>query len=291
MNKPPIVGSGPFQVVEVKKGSYVRLLANKHYWGGAPKVDEVILEVYQNPETMVDDLRSGAIQGADGIPEALLKGLSQATGTTPIASNIDAAKWFDELAFNCYDSPNSLGNPVLRDPKFRQAVAWAIDKQKLVQVAYGGYAVPGSSIVVPGLEYAWQPSASEAFGFDLAKASQMLSVAGYPLKNGVRLNRQGKPIVLRLWARTGQTEQDTAAKLIAGWLDQLGLKINLSVVDEGVLDNAVYNTKGKTYAPDWDMYVWDWSEYVDPNYILGGFITSQIQGWNDCCFPTRSTTS
>ena len=38
------------------------------------------------------------------------------------------------------------------------------------------------------------------YTFDLAKASQMLTAAGYPLKNGVRLNKQGKPIVLRLWA-------------------------------------------------------------------------------------------
>ena len=52
---------------------------------------------------------------------------------------------------------------------------------------------------MPGLEYAWQPAADQAFGFDLNKAEQMLTAAGYPLKNGVRLNKQGKPIVLRLW--------------------------------------------------------------------------------------------
>ena len=62
------MGSGPFQVVEVKKGSYMRLVANKHYWGGAPKVDEVIFQVYQNAETMVDDLRSGASRRPNGSP-------------------------------------------------------------------------------------------------------------------------------------------------------------------------------------------------------------------------------
>ena len=41
--------------------------------------------------------------------------------------------------------------------------------------------------------------------------------------------------------------------------------------------------KGKTYAPDWDMFLWGWGEYVDPNYILGVFTKSQINGWNDCC--------
>ncbi len=47
-NPPPIIGSGPFQTVEVKKGSFVRMVANKDYWKGAPKIDEVIFQTYQN---------------------------------------------------------------------------------------------------------------------------------------------------------------------------------------------------------------------------------------------------
>ena len=286
INKAPIVGSGPFQVAEIKKGEYVRLVANKHYWGGAPKVDEVIFQVYQNPETMVADLKDDQIQAAEHIPVAEFNRLSSVPGITPIASAVSAEKYFDELAFNCYDSPNSMGNPVLLDPKFRQALAWAVDKQKLVQIAYGGRAMPGSSIVVPGLEYAWQPTPSEAFGFDLNKAGQMLTAAGYPLKNGVRVNKQGKPVVLRLWARQQETESQVAGKLITGWFTKLGLKIKFQVVDEGVLSTATYNMKGKAYAPDYDMFLWGWGEYVDPNYILGVFTKAQIDGWNDCCWTS-----
>jgi len=286
INKPPIVGTGPFQVVEVKKGEYVRLVANKHYWGGAPKVDEVIFEVYQNPETMVDDLKTGHIQVAEHIPPAEFDALSSAPGITPIASNVAAEKYFDELAFNCYDNPNSQGNPVLRDAKFRQALSWAVDKQKIIQVAYSGRAVAGSSIVVPGLEYAWQPPASEAFGFDLNRAGQMLTAAGYPLKNGVRVDKHGKPIVLRLWSRNEEPESQVAGKLITSWFTKLGLKIKYSAESEAQLETAIYTMKGSTYAPDWDMFLWGWGEYVDPNYILGVFTTSQINGWNDACYSS-----
>ncbi len=285
-NKPPIVGSGPFQVVEVKKGQFVRLLANKHYWGGAPKVDEVIFQVYQNPETMVADLRNGTIQAAEHIPAAQFNTLSSVPNITPIASNVAAEKYFDELAFNCYDSPNSMGNPVLLDTRFRQALAWAVDKQKLIQIAYGGRALPGSSIGVPGLEYAWQPAPSEAIGVDLTKADPMLTAAGYPLKNGVRLNKQGKPIVLRLWSRNEESESQVAGKLITSWFTKLGLKIKYSAESEAQLETAIYTMKGSTYAPDWDMFLWGWGEYVDPNYILGVFTTSQINGWNDACYSS-----
>ena len=69
-NPPPIIGSGPFQTVEWKKGEYVRMVANKDYWRGAPKVDEVIFQTYQNQDTMAQDLKSGAIQSGWNIPSA-----------------------------------------------------------------------------------------------------------------------------------------------------------------------------------------------------------------------------
>ena len=77
---------------------------------------------------------------------------------------------------------------------------------------------------------------SQPYTFDLAKANQLLTAAGYPLKNGVRLNKQGKPIVLRLEVPTDTPAEQIEAKLITGWLQQLGLKIKLSVVDSGALE-------------------------------------------------------
>ncbi len=68
-----IVGTGPFQTVEFKKGQYVRMVANKNYWRGAPRIDEVIFTPYQNPDTMVQELRSGAIDACWGVPEASVR--------------------------------------------------------------------------------------------------------------------------------------------------------------------------------------------------------------------------
>ncbi|MGZ4199905.1 MAG: ABC transporter substrate-binding protein, partial [Thermoleophilia bacterium] len=56
-NHPPVIGTGPFQTVEFKKGDYIRMVANKSYWRGAPRIDEVIFTPYQNPDTMVQELR------------------------------------------------------------------------------------------------------------------------------------------------------------------------------------------------------------------------------------------
>ena len=239
------MGSGPFQLTQYKKDSYAIMTANKSYWAGAPKIDQVDFVYYQNADTMVQEMKAGSLQGAWGVLEAQYRQLKNDPTYKPLAF-IDPE--LDELGFNCYTGP-SLGNPVLRDWHFRQALQWAVDHNKLVQIAYGGLAQPATSVLVSHLwsnpDWHWEPPAGQAYTFDLAKAGQMLTAAGYPLKNGVRLNKQGKPIVLRLWTRVDADSSQSAGKLIAGWFDKLGLKINLSVMDDGVIAGRPVQHEGQ----------------------------------------------
>ena len=282
-NTPPVIGSGPFRVVEIKKDEYVRLVANKDYWKGAPKVDEVILEVYQNQDTMTMDLKSGAIDVAFGVPGAQFNSLKSAPGIKAVAAD---QKYLVELAMNTYDNPNSLANPVLRDVKFRQAVSWAVDKQKIVDACVGGYGDVGQSILVPSTDGAWTPSDAERFGYDPEKAKQLLDAAGYKDANGdgVREDKKGKPIVLRLWTRSESPEQQRAGKLIAGSFKSIGVGVVLTVLNDGSISDGIYNYEGNTYAPDYDLFIWGWSGNIDPDYMLADFITGQIEMWNDCCW-------
>jgi len=284
-NNAPIVGSGPFQLTQYKRDQYAIMMANKSYWGGAPKIDEVDFVYYQSADTMVQEMKSGALQGAWGVLEAEYRELKNDPTYKPLAY-IDPE--LDELAFNCYTGGPSLGNPVLKDWHFRQALQYAVDHDKLVQIAYGGLAQPATSVLVSHLwsnpDWHWQPAADQMYTFDLAKAGQMLTAAGYPLKNGVRLNKQGKPIVLRLWTRSTSDSSQSAGKLIAGWFDKLGLKITLSVMDDGVISDGIYNMKGSTFTPNYDMFLWGWGGDPDPNFIMSIFTTDQINSWSDCAW-------
>jgi peptide/nickel transport system substrate-binding protein len=285
-NKPPIVGSGPFQVVQWVHGQYIRCVANKSYWAGAPKVDQLIFSVYSDQMTMASDLQSGTIQLAIDLPPAQIKGMQSDKN---VSAQPCAQKAFDYLGFNCYTGPSG-GNPVLRDWKFRNALNWAVDKQQLVSLAYIGYATPGSTIFEPNfydptLDWHWTPPAGEAYTFDLTKAGDMLTAAGYPLVNGVRLNKQGQPIVLRLWGRQDSPQSQVMGKLITQWFRQLGLKIQYSVQSDATLTSAAYNYVGKTFKPDYDMYIWLWQPSgSDPSRRLGYFTTDQIQGNNDAAW-------
>lgn len=289
-NPPPIVGSGPFQIVEWQKGNYVRCVANKEYWGGAPKVDEVIFRRYSNQDTLAQDLKLGTIDLAIDIPPAQVEPLNA-------DPNLEAAacsqKAFGYLCFNCYEG-ESLGNPVLRDPAFRRALNWALDKDELVAIAYQGLADPATTIFEkdfynPELDWHWEPPAETAYTFDLEKAKQALADAGYTDTDGDGVlndpNNGDRNITLRLWSRRESPQSQAMGKLITGWFEDIGLDIRYSVEDNGVLIDSGYNYEGDTYKPDFDMYIWQWQPSgSDPGRRLGYFRSAQVENQNDACW-------
>ena len=84
-DKPPIIGSGPFETVAFVKGSYIEMVRNPYYWGQKPTIDKIYFEIYQNADTMVSDLRAGRIDGAWGIPVAEFKQLQSVKGIKAVA--------------------------------------------------------------------------------------------------------------------------------------------------------------------------------------------------------------
>jgi peptide/nickel transport system substrate-binding protein len=284
-NPPPIIGSGPFQTVEWKKSEYVRMVANKDYWRGAPKVDEVIFQTYQNQDTMAQDLKTGAIQSGWNIPSAQFDSLN---GEPDLESIRAVTIGFDQLGFNCADLekfPKSTGHPVLQDPAFRTALQWAVDKEKIVSIGYSGNAAAADTILTrdfypPDADFHLTPE--DPYTFDLEKAKAALDAAGYTDGdgNGIR-EYEGKDITLRLYARTESPESQNCGKLITGWFEEVGLDIDYEVIDDGALGDKQYNYDGDQFAPDFDLFIWGWGGDVDPNFILSVLITDSIEDWSD----------
>ena len=135
-------------------------------------------------------------------------------------------------------------------------------------------------------DYHWQPPADAMYTYDPAKARQLLDDAGYKDTDGdgVREDRSGKPIKLRLWARAESPESQKTGSLITGWFRDLGLKIEYQVMDDGIYYDSIWAYEGDTYSPDFDMYLWNYDGYADPGDTLASFITAQIENWNEPCW-------
>jgi peptide/nickel transport system substrate-binding protein len=121
----------------------------------------------------------------------------------------------------------------------------------------------------------------------------MLEAAGYKMgKDGYRTTKQGKPLTLRLMVTTDSPANVVAGKLAVQWFKNVGVKVTLSVVDPGVLTSAQYQFSGNTYTPNWDMFMWYWTQDVDPAFMVSIYTPAQSTGygWNDCLWTDPAYT-
>ena len=277
LSNPLTVGSGPFEIAKYAPDSYIELRANPDYFGGTPTVKTVFLQLYTTEDGLVNDYKEGALDiGVFGLPSSL-NAVASIPGSKTVAVPTIG---FTMLGFNCYASPKSKGNPLLRDVRIRQAIAYAIDKPKIVSDCMSGLAKVGTTVLSPAMEqWHWQPPANQLVTYDPGKAKAILDAAGYKTgPGGVREDAKGHKLAFKLDALTDEPAGEAAAKIIAGYLDDVGIKVTLDFMDEGAFSSLIYGNGGV------DMYVWDWGGDIDPGYQLSAFATSQILNNNDSCY-------
>lgn len=284
-NNPPYVGSGPFVATEWKRGSHVRVVRNPHWWGPKPAIDEWFLMAYTNGDTLLQDLKAGTVDAATMLSAPQMK---QLESDPNIKGRSIAVDGFDHCAFNCYDGP-SKGHPVLLDWKFRQALNWAVDRQKINTLVFGCDGAEGTTIIPPDYysdpDWHWEPPEGVKYTFDIETAKQKLDEAGYKDADGDGVREyKGKPIVLRLIARDESVYSQQTGKLIAGWFKEAGITVKLEVMDEGALTDRLLNYEDKVFTPDFDMFLWGWYLDYDPGSMLSYITKSQIENWNETCW-------
>jgi peptide/nickel transport system substrate-binding protein len=279
----PAVGSGPFVLQEWKQGQSFTMTANKDYWGGAPTMDEVVFEEFQNKEAEVQALKAGQIDFADDLNPTLFNTLK----SVPNVSAVNATpSYFSNFAFNFGgQGANDTHHPAINDLQVRLAVAHAIDKQALVDTVYQGDALPGTTVTLPSSPWHYEPTADTVQDFNIDEANQILDSAGYMDTNGdgIREMPDGtNPLEWDVLDGDGLISGgEDSGKLIQGWLAEIGIKINLITVN---------STKATSLwgDGDFDAYIWGWGGDPDPDFILSIFTSSQCLGWSDGCYSDKT---
>lgn len=274
----PAIGSGPFQLVEWQEGRFWRVEVNEEYWGGPALVDEIVFRAFDNAETMALALRDGEVDLVSGLPPNIARSLE---GQPDIAVHEAVGRTFLNFAFNFGgQNPAATNHPALDDLIVRTAIAHAIDKQALVDKVLLGSGVAGTSLMPPSSPWHWEPAAGEEQSFDISAANAMLDDAGYldTDDDGVReMPGGGEPLDLEIVAASSVVEAPASAKLIAGWLGEIGIDAQVKAVGDGAM-NQVW-TRGT-----FDAYLWGWTPDPDPDFILSVFTTAQCGNWSDGCY-------
>ncbi len=169
------IGSGPFRFVRAETDKEVVLERNDDYWGLKPHLERVRFAVVPDTITRALELRKGS---ADLAINALTPDMVVTLEREPNLEVLRApGTVLQYMNFN-------LRDPILRDVRVRQAIAYAIDRRPMLEYLWRGFAQPADSIL-PVQSWAYDDKVVK-YEHDPERARALLDSAGYPARDGVR---------------------------------------------------------------------------------------------------------
>lgn len=171
------IGSGPFKFVRAETDREVVLERNDDYWGAKAKALRIRFAVVPDETTQALELRKGS---GDIAINSLTPDTVVTLARDPnLAVDTGGGTRLAYLGFN-------LRDPILRDVRVRQAIAYALDRKPMIEYLWRGEAQPARS-VLPVQSWAYNGDVPP-YLHDPEKAKQLLDAAGYPGQNGVRFH-------------------------------------------------------------------------------------------------------
>jgi peptide/nickel transport system substrate-binding protein len=240
-------GTGPFKLVEWRKGDAVIMERFEDYYGGSPAippvgkacVERVVFKVIPESASRVAALLAGDVDIINELPAFSVDQVKNNPGTDVMTVN-GTRSFF--IAMN-------MQGEIFDDPKVRQAAAHAVDKNLIIDKILEGNAVRIEGILSPD---AFGASKLPAYEYDPEKSKALLAEAGYPDGVDVTMDVQGS--------------YKETAEAVASLLTKAGFRTKIAV-GEGAQLSAKWRTKGEPKSGD--MFFTSWGNgSLDPHGIF-----------------------
>ncbi len=204
------VGTGPYQFVSWNQTDFMRVKKWPGYWHkGYPKLDSITWRPVVDNNTRAAMLQTGEATFAFPIP---FEQTSRLEGN----SSLKVESWPSNM--QRYISLNVTQKP-FDNPKVREALNYAINREALVKVAFAGFAVPAKGIVPPSIAFAESYPAPR---YNPEKARQLLKEAGYP-----------DGFTTTLWSSHNHSTAQKVLQFTQQQLAQVGIKAQVTAMDAG----------------------------------------------------------
>jgi len=206
------VGTGPFKFVEWTKGDHVTLVKNEEYWGEGPYVDRLVFKIIPDPNTALQSFLNGEADINVNRPGFSSLSILKRNPEVEVVVMSSPSRYY--VGFNMTEEARPVTNL-----KVREAVAYAINKQTIVDRVLGGFGGIGEYFYTPAIPWAVDFDVKAQL-YDPAKAEELLDEAGFPKdKDGWRFS-------VDLLYFQGADWTDMAA-VIKENLEKVGIKVNL----------------------------------------------------------------
>lgn len=273
-NETPWVSGGPFVFAKHAKDQLALFRRNPAWWGEKkPAIDGFGLQFFANDDAMVTALVSGQIDMTGSqTPATAVETLRKAG----MVVDHTPSTGFKTLILNSNTAKKQ--HRELLDPKVREAMEYAIDRDAIVNSAWLGYSTPGSTIVAPST--GWHDNAIKGLPFDIEKANALLDAAGYKLgPNGVRIAGDHPMAYEVIFPTEESGTGDRVFQIIRAGLAKAGIAISMRKLDTEAASEAILAPDGK--YEDFDLAMWNWVPPVDPDFVLSVLTCAQRGSTSD----------
>jgi peptide/nickel transport system substrate-binding protein len=207
------IGSGPFKFKSRSINESIELEANEQHWATVPKVKSLVYRTIPEDAVRLAMLQTGEVDIASEMPPPLLERIDAIKGIRALSHPSGAVYW---LPINL---KNAASDSPLLNPKVRQALNYAVDKEGIINGVLKGQAVAVGGSLVPSIT----PTAKalKPYPYDPVMAKKLLAEAGYP--NGIKVD---------MFSSVGRYTLDQDISLaIANSMKAAGIDVNLTLWD------------------------------------------------------------
>lgn len=227
------IGAGPYKVTSFRTDESVELQAFDGYHGGAAKIKNLQVRIIPDATTMVLEMRRGTVNlEINQIPFENVDEFEKSPKHQVVKK--PGSVW-QYLAFN-------LRDPMLAKVEVRRALAHAIDRQRIVTDLLRGHGVPSDTMFGEGH---WARAANlPTYGYDPAKARQMLDAAGYRDPDG----EGPRPRFTLSFKTSTDTEANLRAQMIQQMLKEIGVQVEIQTSEFGTFLEDVQKGNFQMYS-------------------------------------------
>jgi len=230
------VGTGPFVWDSWQKGQYVKVTANKTYWGSKPHLDSVTWNVVPDANTRKLQVQSGQVDIDDTPDWSSFTSLKNAPG---VNAQTFKSTYEEYVTFNEQRTP-------FADAHVRRAISYALDREAIVKTVLFGNGTPANSLFSPGTPYYDQNNGAPTF--DMAQAKKELAQSSMP--NG---------FTTTILINSGNPNEASIAQIMQAELQQLGITLTIRQLDPTA-------NKQSRLKSDFDLTIQSWTmDIPDPD--------------------------
>ena len=177
----PMVTGGAYTVKKYEKKGSTQFIPDPNFYGPKSNADAVVLQYYTNADAMIADLRQGNLDWIDQVPFNAVNAVKKSKG---VKVNEWPGAEITNITWN--SNPRKLKNRELLDPRVKKALSMCVDRDKMIQVVFSGYASKVESLVghISPLE---NPNLGPT-KYNCAAANKALDALGYKRgSDGIRV--------------------------------------------------------------------------------------------------------